>query len=690
MIRRERTVCAGRLTALLLAVCAAASTAAPLRTGENAPIRIPIELPIEVTGTGAVRTVTVEVSNEQAPKIRALWVQVHGLSYAGKASVQINDGDWIALTNESVAITEPDRRYGGIGGALSTLRLTLPIPAGNPPPLTYTVRFRMNVSDGVSSAFRVLAFNLLTDSGASALGPERFREEDPNTWQPPYPDPESIAEGERLWRTALLRENRFPAARVWKAHCMDCHAQDGRDLKYFNFSNASIAERAWFHGLTFEQGRLIASFIRTRRTPNPGRPWDPPYQPGPGLDARPLDAWSAGAGLMAVRERDSEMLDLLFPDGIGKEAVSVSDSLPLRELPLALPLPDWNRWLPREHPIDAWGDAFAASRLQTRYEGPEEGLVPRSLRDSLGRPDRPAYIRNGLLSDLIAWSQDRDDFLRPRIETIDGIQPPWTAAYARQVYGTAQWQLVKTWELMQEFELEGYGRLLLGDAAEVRTWLSDVAAAAAPDRLHIPDDFRAIGGSALTNAYFANAWRQTQGILNYGNRQQHGDTPLDWPAAYARLRTLQELAGPSEGLRLTALLVKGMQGADTGLGPDYPDGGWSPARNADISRLLLPASVDPWEELDSETGAAVIGAVLTSWLDYSAAYPPQQYYAGGWARPDELPGNDPDSGPWIDRIWGLVPLARARRVDDELLDRLCDWAADLWPLADWNSLKSRQ
>jgi hypothetical protein len=47
---------------------------------------------------------------------------------------------------------------------------------------------------------------------------------------------------------------------------------DGRDLKYFNFSNNSIITRSRFHGLTTLQGEQIAAYIRSLRFPNPGRP----------------------------------------------------------------------------------------------------------------------------------------------------------------------------------------------------------------------------------------------------------------------------------------------------------------------------------------------------------------------------------------------------------------------------------
>ena len=100
-----------------------------------------------------------------------------------------------------------------------------------------------------------------------------------------------------------------------KAHCSDCHSEDGRDLKYFNYSNNSIVVRSVFHGLTTAQGNQIASYIRSLNVPNPGRPWNPPYQPGPGLDSKPVTDWAAGAGLSAVLDSDAEIQPYIVPGG---------------------------------------------------------------------------------------------------------------------------------------------------------------------------------------------------------------------------------------------------------------------------------------------------------------------------------------------------------------------------------------
>jgi hypothetical protein len=167
----------------------------------------------------------------------------------------------------------------------------------------------------------------------------------------------------------LIPSTRPHGAQI-QARCADCHTQDGRDLKHFNFSNTSIIARSRFHGLSTEQGPQIASYIRTLPVPNPGRPWDPPYQPGPAVDEKPVSEWAAGSGIAWVLDNDAQILpDLLgihrqqsgsgsagslsqpdlrtVLDRINHDVLSPDRNLNPQEIPIALRLPDWSQWLPR-------------------------------------------------------------------------------------------------------------------------------------------------------------------------------------------------------------------------------------------------------------------------------------------------------------------------------------------------------
>src|SRR6266403_554491 len=355
-------------------------------------------LPIEVlSADGTTVSRTAALKSGDAESVRSLWLQVHGVRYANEASVQVKTSAWIPLNNDTVTVAEPGRSFGGIGGGFATLAITLPLPNGTVVSGANTIRFRFNRTDGFTSAYRVLAWNFLTIDGRKIISAENFAVDTPETWTPPFSDPASIRAGQELWQAASLTVNSLPNSPRMQAHCADCHAQDGRDLKYFNFSNASIIARARFHGLSALQSEQIASYIRSMPTPNPGRPWNPPYQPGPALDEQPISSWAAGAGLDWVLDQDTDALSYLFgqrdarlsrtasnPRGnttslrelvghITPDTFRPDGNLNPRQIPIALQLPDWSQWLPRVHPKDAWGPSFTRSEFAALYdaEAPE-------------------------------------------------------------------------------------------------------------------------------------------------------------------------------------------------------------------------------------------------------------------------------------------------------------------------------
>ena len=314
----RRTVCVAEWRQALVGLFLAAITIA-IGFADTATDRI--VLPIEVLGAdGTVVSRTVTLPAGQAEPVRSLWLQVHGLRYADQASVQVNTSAWMPLNNNTVTIAEPGKTYGGIGGGFATLAMTLALPDGTVVGGDNTIRFRFNHTDGFVSSYRVLAFNFLDAEGKKILPANDFVEDAPERWTPPLPDAASIQAGKELWHGASLAASSLPNSPTLQARCADCHAQDGRDLKYFNFSNASIIARARFHGLSELQSEQIASYIRSLPLPSPGRPWNPPYQPGPGLDEQPVSNWAAGAGLAWVLDQDTDALPYLIGSHGGKNS----------------------------------------------------------------------------------------------------------------------------------------------------------------------------------------------------------------------------------------------------------------------------------------------------------------------------------------------------------------------------------
>ncbi len=680
----------------LVSLFLVAAMAIPIGFAETIPERM--LLPIEVLGAeGTTVSRTVALQAAQAGLARSVWLQIHGLRYADQGSIQINTSPWIPLNNNTVTIAEPGRSYGGIGGGFSTLVMTLSLPDGTVLSGDNTISFRFNQTDGVVSSYRVIAWNFLTIDGKKILPPDDFVEDVPETWTPPLPDAASILAGRELWHGAPLAANSLPNSLRIQAHCADCHTQDGRDLKYFNFSNASIVSRARFHGLSTLESEQIASYIRSLPTPNPGRPWNPPYQPGPGVDEQPISSWAAGAGLAWVLDHDTDALPYLFrrPENAVSIAVPPAGHAPslrelarqitpdifrpdgnlnARQIPIALQLPDWNQWLPRVHPKDAWGPAFAQSAFAALYDGeatPEGksriGKKP-ALRTLLATAQNTDHDIHPVVAAFTQWSEARHSFLGH----IGKAEGGWSPELTNKVYSTQLWQLVKTWEMMQEFGLEGRGRDLFGSTADSRTWCNVIPGDAAPAAAHIPSGLAGVGGSALTNEYLNGAWYELQIVLNSGNHQHRDRSPVDWVYLIGGLLDLYAQTHQPEPARLLVAVTKALQSTDPRLGPDDLKQGWRPNDNIDPRIMVSPVWAPFFKPLPIEVHQALTASLLAAWMDKNLEYPITKHLPTGlprrtYAQPAAY--GDISGG----KVWEAARQFRDAGVAAELVQRLQQW-----------------
>jgi hypothetical protein len=682
----------GRLGLLFLT-----AVAASIGLTDHTPDKI--LLPVEVAGTdGTVVSRTVTLHSEGSESVRSLWLQVHGLRYAEQASIQINDGPWIPLDNSTVSVAEPGKRFGGIGGGFATLVMTLPLPGGAILAGANTIRFRFNRTDGVASAYRVLAFDFLTADGSKLLPPDIFEHEAPETWTPPLPDAASIQAGRALWYSAPLVASGLPDSPKIQAHCADCHAQDGRDLKYFNFSNLSIISRSRFHGLSALEGEQITSYIRSLPVPSPGRPWNPPYQPGPGLDAQPLSNWAAGAGLDWVLDQDTDALPFLFGKGpsnpqsasgspdlhalvpnITPKVFRPDGNLNPREIPIALQLPDWSGWLPRIHPKDAWGSAFTQSEFAALYDGGSnaerkanagaKSAPPlRALLAALAskRELRPA------VSAFARWTQARAAFLKPYTNE----RTAWSPALTDKVYSAQLWQLVKTWEMMQEFSLEGRARDFFGPNADPRAWFNTIPADTAPSAANIPDGSAGVGGSALTNHYVMASWYELQLLLNSGQHQHLDRGPVDWVYVIGRFHDLHAQTHQPEPARLLVAVIKALQSTNPRLGPDDFRQGWRPEQNVDPRIMISPVWAPIFRPLPADIHGALTTALLAAWMDKNLQYPIAKYLPFGLPPRPYAPTSTAYGDITGGRVWESAKQFLEAGVPPDLVARLQRWGVE--------------
>jgi hypothetical protein len=706
-----------RLLALLALVTLAGATPYPAP-----PLPTPIRLPLEVIGPdGYTEAVTIDVPDvyysteaEYVFNADRLYLQVHRPVYrdAGvnsgrgpKASVRLNGGPWVGLTNDVVECFDREAAYGCLSGVIYTARITVDLYHFGQPglqPGQNTIEFRFNGTDGLTIGYRVLELNLLDVAGHSVFGPDTFVHEDPATWTPPRPDPADIIEGNRLWHEAELVEGSWPGAPEIRATCSSCHARDGRDLKYFAYSNWAIQERAKHHGLSQVEAEQIASYIRSLDVPAPelGRPWNPPFQPGPGLDQRPAEEWSAGAGLDAVLDSDAEMREHLFP-GESLANVAADATLNVRETPIGMQLPDWNAWLPTVHPVDVWGDFFLATAPVDSSDGDGSG-------DVLGWYER---LMHRLETEGPLAMHDRGDLLSliDRF-TAAGITHFWIRGEGGQNLpgGLApeiarrsirSWTVVKLWEAHREFDLEALATTVYSEG-EARSWLGGRRSVFDLSPKDAADGYdRFAWQTTLEGRTESTQWYQTQLTVNSGNRTSSAEQPIDWNYHPTQINGLLIDGGPAQAYRAAEAWAKNIQlFHNRTLVNEAFARQTHPGRYGDM-RIFWP------QYTDVHTRAALFNALLSVYMDAVESRdisewnrPEDPNILGYWEAASYLPVTITNqswtdahtAGRYADLWYTMIPEYRAWGVDVQVLDRMIAWGAQMWPLADWEALDGPQ
>ncbi len=653
------------------------ATGSATPTATATPVSGAIVLPIEVIGPqGETGTRSFTLTSAQANSAVTFWLQGNHLGYVpslqklppGKASISLNGGPWLALTNETVTVLPPGANYEGIdGGLFDTVKVTIPISTlGSVVAGTNTVSFRMNQTDGVTTGFRIIAFNLLASDGSQIMPADQFANDDPSLWTAPLNDSADISAGQTLWHTATLAQSSLTTSTI-KAHCADCHAQDGRDLKYFNYSNYSIIQRSQFHGLSQLQGEQIASYIRSGIPNAPAfssyaRPWNPPYQPGPGLNSHSIADWSAGAGIQWVLDDDTQTLNYIFPNGYTPAAIPATGAIDKREIPVFLPMPSWNQWLPTVSPMDAYtastltamgasATSWAGSGVASRYNGMRSNLTS-NLTQYITNPTKGVGgSGSSFASDLETWDfADRQSL---------GINPnaPWTPILSNYAYALSRWQLTKVWEMMHEFNLEGqlsqsegYNLTMPTDD---RVWNAAEPFMSALFRIGIPTEpngeqpyYNASDnnfyGDQLKDTYFTSAWYYVQILLHSGQRQRGGNSPIDWGYYLNHMGNESSLNGHLGYAGLMTMVWLNAQQEDTTtanagsrvhnssgylLDPDY---GFNPAWGSALDNLVFPqyfgyGAPGPWANLSPANAGQLVGTLSMAWLNEASTWTPAQW-----------------------------------------------------------------
>ena len=334
-----------------------------------------VELPVEVMGPDGT-TRSVEIDIDKPDRVERLFIRAHSIGYpyhyiekrgyaTPKASVRINGGEWVDVTNDNVTCRGPEAEARCVNGPFHTIDLTMPVSRLGDITSVNQLDFRFNYANpedaygDPSSGYRILDIEFRDAQQTDRIEAPTFEFDDPASWTAPkgFDNAEAVEEGKRLWQARDQLTDGWNGPDI-KAACADCHTDSGYDLQYFSYSNHSIIERAKFHNLSEKQGKKIAAYIRSiDLETEQGKSYSPPYQPGPtaqasrtegqprtkgeGFDKLPPAFWAAGAGLEWELTNDDKVKKHLFPNGITYDGqVEIDGSLNVRQLPVALQMPD--------------------------------------------------------------------------------------------------------------------------------------------------------------------------------------------------------------------------------------------------------------------------------------------------------------------------------------------------------------
>ncbi|MFM7021469.1 MAG: putative Ig domain-containing protein, partial [Flavobacteriales bacterium] len=717
-----------------------------------------IILPVEVLGAeGKVVTRTFDLSLTEAANSVKMWLQVNNLSYQNKASIKINNGPWLSLNHNTVEMQAQEKARGGmVHGGFNTIRFTIPatgiIPGSN------TISFRFDLSDAISNGYRVVKFNFLDAGGNKILTASRFTEDNPANWTAPAStNAASVAEGQYLWYNAVLKSNYLPAGRkgFWysyeinsgepiKATCSSCHTQDGRDLEIFSYSNEAIVERAKFHQLSQGEGEKIAAYIRSLSTTKTnvgrwGRPWNPPYQPGPAVANMPVEQWAAGAGLDAVLEEDKDMLPYMFPNGVDQQKVydyfDSDKTVDRTALPLAIQFPDWKHWLPMIHPMDAYSkDDYWNQPHQ--YDPRQAYIDFRNYLTAMPPADRnkvELMQKNNDFHDeyrfFLAEGASLGDHWRTKdgaatAHLADGVSREWAAT------SLARLMAVQYFEIENEFSLQDKAKWFarpgerLEDQPKDRQWFGQKYQV-----FEIPAHFQAcvnnnceqfVGQPTPTGVYESTTWYHLQLILNGGEGMIDPNSPVDYNYHPGFMMKASNTSGIYEPLRYYHSMNT-MYQSRTWLGGQSP--------NTGIGfriRVMGPWNLYGIDDSNNKNGFEegqfvkfldgikpgmstwVLNAMLKQFLKevnqpYNSLTTWNRVADGGdneLDRADKTYADISDAvnrtangdffiGHWAARFYYLIPRFQKMGVDCQIVEDMIDWCQRAWPLIDWHVFSNK-
>lgn len=625
--------------------------------GVYSPTNQPASTIHELAGTVGSATVLTVHTPHNAVK---LWLRTENLKDGNQVTLQVDSGPIIPLNNANIAPVGLAAQLNGIGGPLSVLSFTVPAarltPSGTNQ-LTFTIN---SIPLNSVATMRILDVNFTDANGNLTMASHPYYGTPLTGYNGLATD---IAAGSNLWRQASLKS-------TWggtntTAHCASCHAADGSDLAYFGSSDRAIATHVSKHGLKAAQGAQILSYIRSLPTPPYGRTWNPPYQPGPGMDELPAAQWAAGAGLGAVLTNDTQTFAAWF--GSNTPSFNFSQSLNIRELPVAMPLPTWNDWLPNIFPGEYYGSDFAPvmNSYSNFYTAPTPASFTADVYDFISKMNTFAC---GSLNNHYNPANPTDNLA-------------WFSA--------CRWANVKIWEVIHARGWEGQGASMMSflNSTNIAARIfpgSSVYQTTPSLSFRSQSNFGWRDGSTYSYWYGSAQWQWLQLVLDDSQHHRWGDTPINW-----QTMTSAAAIPLSFGIPSTAQVIAAVtKAAESGTGDPFTGSdSFQAFRSCSTERIMMRGHNNAWTPYNPVWRNQLIDAWLGEWNRWVTGLG-RNYFINvtGEVAIGETNNNPapPEAGPWIGEHAAFLQWLAQNGADPSTYSMMLNLAQYLWPAANWS------
>ena len=322
--------------AFLLMISAQAWAQADMEPSHSGPLYLPIEI---VSSGGEV---IVSESIDLLGQANELWLEVYRAEH--DVSVRVGSGSWVPFKSGKCDA----KHVACFDERVPTSSFTLPLALQ---PGTNSVQFRFRPNK-IGNNVRVIRLQPRMNGQPVGIANQILD-------RPTKTGTGNVANGRALFK-AQNKWVEYPGGPKIKASCQSCHTNDGKyGLVLFDYSTNSVKARSKWHGATDVEASDIDAFLKAQKVytetgaeyTKRGKPWFPPYQPGPGMSKGVALDWLIGTGIEGV-EQDYDELKYAFAGADGLTRDDFESPVPWIDMPMPFQGPTWDRLWAIKHPID--------------------------------------------------------------------------------------------------------------------------------------------------------------------------------------------------------------------------------------------------------------------------------------------------------------------------------------------------